>query len=58
MRGVETIEEFFRPQFAHNTQSLNGVVEDSDVGNVDSEKNGRFDQFSDDSDDIRGRENF
>ena len=30
VRGVETIEEFFRPEFAHNTQSLGNINDDSD----------------------------
>ena len=30
-RGVETIEEFFRPEFAHNTQSLGNINDDSDI---------------------------
>ena len=30
IRGVETIEEFFRPEFAQNTQSLDDINDDSD----------------------------
>ena len=30
VRGVETIEEFFRPEFAQNTQSLDDINDDSD----------------------------
>ena len=30
VRGVETIEEFFRPEFAQNTQSLGDINDDSD----------------------------
>ena len=29
IRGVETIEEFFRPEFAQNTQSLDDINDDS-----------------------------
>ena len=32
IRGVETIEEFFRPEFTQNTQSLD------DIGDSDEEK--------------------
>ena len=63
IRGVETIEEFFRPEFAQNTQSLDDINDDSD--NSDLEDNQRtsklkrsiggpkaapFPQFSDDDD--------
>ena len=30
IRGVETIEEFFRPEFVQNTQSLGDINDDSD----------------------------
>lgn len=30
IRGVETIEEFFRPEFAQNTQSLDDINDDSE----------------------------
>ena len=30
IRGVETIEEFFRPEFAYNTQSLDDINDDSE----------------------------
>jgi len=33
IRGVETIEEFFRPEFAQNTQSLNDINDDSEEEN-------------------------
>lgn len=31
IRGVETIEEFFRPEFAQNTQSLEDINDDSEI---------------------------
>ena len=33
VRGVETIEEFFRPEFTQNTQSLNEINDDSEDEN-------------------------
>ena len=32
---METIEEFFRPEFAQNTQSLDDINDDSDDGSDD-----------------------
>ena len=63
IRGVETIEEFFRPEFAQNTQSLDDINDDSDeneepirdsaFSNKDGGKVSKFKipQFSDDDSD-------
>ena len=65
IRGVETIEEFFRPEFAQNTQSLDDINDDSDDSqhkenqqresklkrSAGGPKMAPFPQFSDDDDD-------
>ena len=51
IRGVETIEEFFRPEFAQNTQSLDDINDDSDENEVPvrasafSNKEGKVSKF-------------
>ena len=59
IRGVETIEEFFRPEFAQNTQSLDDINDDSEDEDVHRKsklkrseagaKMGPFPNFSDGS---------